>query len=259
MEWDKIIIALIIDMIVTVVGYLLVPVIFCLCKKRMTNKKILKVIIINAICVWLIFQIIRIASGDSGTSGAVFIWSGIGYAIMRKNLLVEETTKEPVDDVIVEKFDITVKPTPQNVQPQKPSNKKGSRTFLKCLGSFGLGVLSSELFLLIIFGNDSVIEDEIAIVIMLLFALLFAGFYFYLFSRAGKKKDKNTSQPLPPQPAAPINTVKISQEKPIVTNKAPTAQPKQPPQQVRFCHMCGNKLVEGSVFCNKCGTKVVKN
>lgn len=26
--------------------------------------------------------------------------------------------------------------------------------------------------------------------------------------------------------------------------------------KIKFCHKCGNKLIEGSAFCNKCGTKI---
>ena len=87
---------LLLDLFVTVFLYLLVPVIFCLRKKPMTQKQIKKVIIINAICVWLLFQIIISASGGSGTSAAVFLWSWVGYSLMKKKLLI---TEEPQTDV----------------------------------------------------------------------------------------------------------------------------------------------------------------
>ena len=29
--------------------------------------------------------------------------------------------------------------------------------------------------------------------------------------------------------------------------------------QARFCHNCGEKLLEGSRFCRKCGTEIVEN
>lgn len=98
MDWDKILLVLILDLILTVFGYLLVPTIYCLRKKPLSAKKIKKIIIINAICVWLVFQIIRSAAGESGASAAVFLWSWVGHIMMKKHLLVEEESDPLKDD-----------------------------------------------------------------------------------------------------------------------------------------------------------------
>ena len=82
---------LILDLALTVFGYLLVPTIYCLRKKPLTAKKIKKIIILNAICVWLVFQIIRLAAGgDARVSAAVWLWSIVGHFMMKKRLLIKE-------------------------------------------------------------------------------------------------------------------------------------------------------------------------
>jgi ribosomal protein L40E len=93
LDWGAIIITLLLDLILTVFFYLLVPVIFCIRKKSMTQKQIKKVIIINAICVALICGIIA-----GKITGAVFLWSWVGEKIMKRVLLIEDEANEPLQE-----------------------------------------------------------------------------------------------------------------------------------------------------------------
>lgn len=98
----------IIGAVITAVAYLIVPAIFCLIG-RDTNrffslKTIKKIVIINGLCVWLIFQIIRLNSGETVNVIPLFIWSGVAYWFMRKIMLKKTANdgennsyKEPVD------------------------------------------------------------------------------------------------------------------------------------------------------------------
>ena len=51
------------NLFVTTIAYLIVPTIFCFCRKKFTLSKIKLIVIVNGICVWLIFMIIRINAG----------------------------------------------------------------------------------------------------------------------------------------------------------------------------------------------------
>lgn len=98
----------VISAIFTVIGYLFVPSVCCLIfglmKKKLKHAYIITIIAINSSIVWLFFQIIRISLGGSGTSGAIFLWSGVAYAMMRMVLLEKKpkTIKPESGEVKVE-------------------------------------------------------------------------------------------------------------------------------------------------------------
>lgn len=79
---------IIINLIITVVAYLTVPVVLCLIGNKMTKKQIKKIAVINGCCVCFAFIVFRLIMDIKGSSGAVAIWMPIGYWIMSKNLLV---------------------------------------------------------------------------------------------------------------------------------------------------------------------------
>ena len=81
MDWG----ILILDLILTVFGYLLVPVIFCIRNKPMSKKQINKIVYINGAVVWLIFALIT-----GNPTSAVILWSWVGKKIMERTLLKEE-------------------------------------------------------------------------------------------------------------------------------------------------------------------------
>ena len=93
----ELIISLAISTFITAIAYLFVPVIFCVIGYK-TNRSyslstIRKIVIINGACVWLIFQVIRINAGETGISGAIFLWSVVAYWLMKKFLLQERANK----------------------------------------------------------------------------------------------------------------------------------------------------------------------
>ena len=77
------------SLLITAVGYTIVPLIISIVRDKKRHifslKTIRTIIIINGICVWIIFQIIRIQLDISGTSGAVFLWSAVAYWIMKES------------------------------------------------------------------------------------------------------------------------------------------------------------------------------
>ena len=77
------------SLFITAIAYLLVPLIILISEKKLTLPQIKKVIIINGICVWLIAMIVRIESGIGGTEFAVFLWSYIGYTLLKRKCSVE--------------------------------------------------------------------------------------------------------------------------------------------------------------------------
>lgn len=94
----ELVLSLIFDIGLTAAAYLIVPIIITIIgykKLRLFSlSTIKKIVIVNGICVWLIIQIIRTYHGITGTSYAVFLWSGIAYAMMKKFLTIGEKRKE---------------------------------------------------------------------------------------------------------------------------------------------------------------------
>ena len=83
-----------IDLIVTIFGYLLVPMMLVIVGKKYSWRTIRKIAIINSIVVWVIFRIITTKmTGESGNSYALILWGYVGYWIMNKKCL-EETPEE---------------------------------------------------------------------------------------------------------------------------------------------------------------------
>ena len=85
-----IILTLLISACITAVAYLLVPMVVCIIRKKLTHSQIKRLVVINGICVWLIFMIIRINAGEEGVSFAVILWSAIAYWLLKKRCLKEE-------------------------------------------------------------------------------------------------------------------------------------------------------------------------
>lgn len=92
-------IILLLNLLTTVLAYLLVPGILCIKGKKYKKSTIKKIVIINGAVVWLLFQIIRIQSGNEGTSAAVILWSSVAYWLMKKRCLIQETDIEQKENV----------------------------------------------------------------------------------------------------------------------------------------------------------------
>lgn len=80
--------------IVTVIGYLFVPVIVVVLGQKYPLKKIKKIAIVNGVVVWLIFSIIIINAGGTGAGASGILWSIVGYWLMKKKCLQEETEEK---------------------------------------------------------------------------------------------------------------------------------------------------------------------
>ncbi len=115
------------SLLVTAAAYLLVPLIFCIRGingKKLNAKQIKTIIIINAAIIWLIFMIIKIELGIDGTSAAFFLWSSIGYFLMKKKCLsssnnqksAKNTTKSSTEYIIPLQFERTPQQELSNFQ-----------------------------------------------------------------------------------------------------------------------------------------------
>lgn len=92
------------SLFITAVAYLVFPIVLCIIGKPLTLSQIKKLVIVNGICVWLIFTIIRIESGIDGTSAAVLLWSYVAYWLMKKRCL---KTEEKLEIKHEQKYSVT--------------------------------------------------------------------------------------------------------------------------------------------------------
>ena len=108
----------------------------------MTEKQIKKVIIINAISVWILIVVIISASGgEPQASAAVFLWSWVGKKIMERVLLREESdnvfvkekqkTKEITKQSISEGVTHICLSDPNDIPEKKPGSMYGSDMILQ--------------------------------------------------------------------------------------------------------------------------------
>ena len=81
---------IVLDLIVTVFLYLIVPIILCLSERKMTLPQIKKIAILNGAMVWLIITIVRVEQGGDGKSAAGLVWAFIAYWLMKKKCLHKE-------------------------------------------------------------------------------------------------------------------------------------------------------------------------
>lgn len=108
----ELLITLSVDLFITAIAYLIVPIIFIVRGKPLTLSQIKKIVVINGICVWLIFTIIRIEQGIDGTSFAVVLWSYIAYLVMKKKCLRSESDNESIlEEPCTETLNVTQTPT----------------------------------------------------------------------------------------------------------------------------------------------------
>ena len=106
MDWEEILLTLLLDLAITVFFYLLVPVIFCLRKKSLAQKQIKTIVIINGIVVWLMFQILTLElTGESSSGVAVLLWSFVAYKLLRRYCLAKDMREKasPAEPYVFDK------------------------------------------------------------------------------------------------------------------------------------------------------------
>lgn len=143
-------------------------------------------------------------------------------------------------------------------------------SILKVIGALILGIISSEMLLMIVLGDS--VEGSTALLLMSLVAIPFFALYYCLFLRHGKKEEQSThtaiykdtsSQPTMPTKTSRPPQISCADEKPKsygsynVYGNDIALQPAPAPQNISFCRKCGARLLDDSQFCHKCGTKAI--
>jgi hypothetical protein len=93
MSASEIITTILVSLCLTVFLYMLVPVILIIRGKQYPASKIKKIAIINGAIVWLICTLIASANGNTSGSGAVFLWTWVGYKLLMKKLATDAPVK----------------------------------------------------------------------------------------------------------------------------------------------------------------------
>lgn len=250
MDWPSVIISL----ILTAVAYMAFPLIKLLVNGgRFAKNRAHKIALWNSIVLGAIFCIATIAVSEDGT-----IWNGapaVLYYWINRSILTDKDAEEY---------------TPTEDQIQKSKKRKNiAFKILKGIGAFVLGIISSEMLLMIILGDS--IEGTTALLLTFLVTIPFFALYFWLFTRRDKKKAEESYSPAEESittrttaSASVSRSPQISDadEKPKAYGNynvpgSEIALEKHTPQ-IAFCRKCGNKLTSDSAFCNMCGTKVLK-
>ncbi len=85
MNAGQILIAVLIDLLITAAAYLLVPLILILSKKMLSDKAIKIIAIVNAVVVAVLFVVLGAVLGSTEVNVVpALLWGSIGYALMKK-------------------------------------------------------------------------------------------------------------------------------------------------------------------------------
>ncbi len=95
MDTQTLIITIILNVLITATSYLAVPILLCTMDKKFSHSTIKKIVTINGAVVCLIFIIIKATAGTVRPSAAVFLWSSVGYFILKKGCLNTSDTHTP--------------------------------------------------------------------------------------------------------------------------------------------------------------------
>lgn len=142
---------------------LLIPMVFCFSGKKFTLPNIKKIVIINGICVFLLYTILRAVEGIEGTPYGVVIWSYVAYMIMKKKCLKKEDDPEhikiDIETILEESADKhpEVEQTPRVEVKPTPAPKKKPKVAITVIV---ITVLSILLFFSILFNIIQYIGDN---------------------------------------------------------------------------------------------------
>ena len=246
---------IVLGLLLTAIVYMAFPLIKLLANGgRFPKNRAHKIALWNSIILGAMFCITTIAVSEDGT-----IWNGapavLYYWINRSILTDKNAHDEPIS---------------KNQAEKAQKRKKIGINILKGIGALFLGIISSEMLLMVIVGDS--IEGSTALLLMFLVTIPFFVLYFWLFTRRSKKKEQSSYTPTykgtssqPPAPAKITRPPQISyaDEKPKnygnynVYGSDIALQTSPAPQSISFCRKCGAKLLDGSQFCHKCGTKAM--
>ena len=92
MEILETVIALLLNLIVTAVAYLLVPIIIIISKKKYTKKKLKRIVIFNGIGVFILFTILYGILGVDQIANmtATFLWSTVSHVILKRTSRLDD-------------------------------------------------------------------------------------------------------------------------------------------------------------------------
>ena len=93
MDGQTMLMNMIMDILITFIGYLLVPATLAVTDKKYDIKTIKRINIINCAVAWVLFRVLQAALGSEVTAGAgpLFLWGSISYIILKKYCLKSET------------------------------------------------------------------------------------------------------------------------------------------------------------------------
>ena len=83
----------ILSMSLTSVIYLFVPIILIVIGKKFSNAKLILVSIANGTIIWILFYFCSLLYAGMPNSAATFIWSVVGYLLMRWKILSSKASK----------------------------------------------------------------------------------------------------------------------------------------------------------------------
>lgn len=94
---------MVLSLLLTIATYLFIPLLLIRKNKRMTRKKLLLVSIANGCLVFILWNAFRIATNQELNTNVApaWLWSAIGYALMKKRLSVD-TANEDVPNALTE-------------------------------------------------------------------------------------------------------------------------------------------------------------
>ncbi len=248
--------SIILSLLLTAVAYMAFPLIKLFINGgRFARNRAHKIALWNSIILGAVFCIATIAVLEDGT-----IWNCapavLYYWINRSILMDKNATEETLSEEQIKK---------------SQKRKKIISKIFKGIGAFLLGVISSDVILLIILGD--LVEGTPALLLMLLVTLPFFAFYYRLFTRHDKKKSEESykpvfeevsSRPIPPTHISRPPQISNANEEPkaygnynVYGSEITLQTTSTPMKNISFCRKCGAKLLDNSQFCHKCGTKIL--
>lgn len=90
MEPSTLLIYILINLALTILAYLFIPIIICLSKKKFSLTQIKKIATVNALFVAFTLMIISINNGDDSPSVGGLIWGYVAYELMKKKCLLDD-------------------------------------------------------------------------------------------------------------------------------------------------------------------------